>query len=107
MSAEAVQDLTIEGTSKAGSLKMGATEGTTDKILNWWERCYKMTLDWVAEHPVITVLIIGFLTFWRWQAHLTKTTLARQKAEYEAARSNSRGNQAPHNRLGGGQGNTP
>jgi hypothetical protein len=92
--------LSVEAKTKAGEIKVEGTEGVWDKILNWWERCYRLTLEWISDNPVLFAMIVGAFTFWRWQAHLTKVELARQKAEYADARTRARLPKAPQKGRG-------
>lgn len=92
--------LSVEASTKAGQVKIAGTEGTWDKVLNWWERCYRFTLDWISDNPLLFLVLVGAFTFWRWQAHLTKITLARQKAEYADARARARTPRSPQKGRG-------
>ncbi|CAN7166928.1 hypothetical protein [Brevundimonas sp. LjRoot202] len=82
--------LSVEAKSKAGEIRVEGTADVWDKLFLWWERCYRFTLEWVAANPILFGLMVFAFTVWRWQAHLTKVELARQKAEYEQARQNAR-----------------
>ena len=90
----------IEGDSKAGKLSVEASDNAWARFLDWWERCYRFTLEWIAANPILFGLMVVVFTVWRWQAHLTKTELGRQKVEYEQARQAFRKSPSPHKGRG-------
>jgi len=91
----------IEGNSKTGKVAVEASDGAWVRFLDWWERCYRFTLEWITANPILFGVMALVFTVWRWQAHLTKTELGRQKIEYEQARKAARGQRSPQKGRGG------
>lgn len=76
--------LVIEASKQRGKLQASA-DLVRDTIAGG-ERVWYFTLNWIAAHPFMTVVLCLAVAWWRWQAHLTKVKVAGMKSDYKSAR---------------------
>lgn len=90
--AEHSSGLIVEGSRKAtsGEIKVQASEGIIQSMVAGGERVWYFTLNWIATHPFLTVLLCAAVAWWRWQSHMTKVKVAGMKSDYKATRERAR-----------------
>jgi len=80
--------LVVETGKKA--TKVQASENIVQSVISAGERVWYFTLNWIAAHPLLTVVLCVAVAWWRWQSHLTKVKVAGMKSDYKSARERAR-----------------
>lgn len=95
--------LVVEAGKKA--TKVQASEDIVQGAISAGERVWYFTLNWIADHPLLTVILCLAVAWWRWQSHLTKVKVAGMKSDYKSARERARVAPQPRRtaKLGGAE----